>query len=435
MRRIKVFATVLGLFFVTAVWAQQTGGTTGGTTGGGSRGGTNPTSPGTQQPGRPTDPWGQQPQQERFPQQQMQRPLILSGKVMLEDSTPPPGPVRIYLDCDGQRKPAGYTSTKGTFSVDLNDRHNAAFADASVGGSPDALGQRQGGFGSMGTNMSARSDGLGRVNLFGCQLIAELGGYQVEPIQLGTRRVFDNPDVGTMILHRLDGVEGTSISVTSLTAPKKAKKAYNKAFKEMHQGQPNLAKASKELETAVSLHPEYASAWDLLGRIRLREDNPEQALAAFEKAVEADPKFLDPYPALASLALTQERWDDGLQLSTQLLRLNPHAAMAHYYSAIANFRLGHMEVSKKSVLELKEKGADRKFPQSHQILGMIHAQQGLYEQAAVSFRDYLTIQPDGSVAQHIQRQIYEWESLGVIQKQETAAVSPVAPAAIVAPQK
>jgi Tfp pilus assembly protein PilF len=363
----------------------------------------------------------------------MQRPLILSGRVMLEDSSPPPGPVRIYLDCDGQRKPAGYTSTKGTFSVDLNDRHNAAFADASIGGSPDALGQRQSGFGSMGTNMSTRSDGLGRVNLFGCQLIAELGGYQMEPIQLGSRSVFDNPDVGTMILHRLDGVEGTSISVTSLTAPKKAKKAYDKAFKEMHKGKPNLGKASKELETAVSLHAEYASAWDLLGRVRLQEDNPEEALAAFEKAVEADAKFLDPYPALASLALSQERWEDGLQLSTQLLRLNPHATLGYYYSAIANLRLGHLEASKKSVLELKEKGADKKFPQSHQILGMIHAQQGLYEQAAVSFRDFLTIEPDGPAAQHIQRQIYEWESLGVIEKQETAA-APVAPAAIVAPK-
>ena len=434
MQRIKILATVLGLLFATAVWSQQdggrgggaTGGATGGTTGGGGRGTTNLPTTGGQQ-GRSTDPYGQRQQQ--FPQPQFDRPLILSGKVMLGNGMPPPEPVKIYLDCNGQRRPAGFTSTKGTFSVDLNDRNNIAFADASVQGTPAGIGQQAGGggggFGAVGTDLSTRSDGLGRVNLFGCQLLAELGGYQADPIQLGTRSVFDNPNVGTMVLRRLDGVEGTSISVTSLSAPKKARKAYDKAFREMQKKEPNLQKAEKELETAVGLHSEYATAWNMLGRIRMMQDDREGGRAAFEKAVEADPKFLDPYPALSRLALTEQRWDDGLQWSNQLLRLNPHASMAHYFSAIANFQLGRMEASRKSVLELKEKNADREFPQSHQILGMIHAQQGLYEQAAVSYRDYLTVQPDGPVASRIKRQLHEWEVLGVIQKKEAAA-APVA---------
>ena len=35
----------------------------------------------------------------------------------------------------------------------------------------------------------------------------------------------DNPDVGSIVLHRLSGVEGTSVSATSYNAPKDAKKA------------------------------------------------------------------------------------------------------------------------------------------------------------------------------------------------------------------
>ena len=59
---------------------------------------------------------------------------------------------------------------------------------------------------------------------------------------------------------------------------------------------------------------------------------------------------------------------------------------------------------------------------------MIHAQQGLYEQAAISYRDYLTVQPDGPVASQIRRQLHDWEVLGKIRKQEdpgapTAAVT------------
>lgn len=431
MQRIRILATVLGLLFTTAVWAQQqgggtggtggTGGATGGTTGGG-RGTTNIPTTGGQQ-GRTSDPYGRE--QQRIPQPDFRRPLFLSGKVVLANGMPPTEPVKIYLDCNGQRRPAGFTSTKGNFSVDLNDRNNIAFADASVQGSPAGIGQQAGGgaggFGGAGADLSTRSDGLGRVNLFGCQLVAELGGYQADPIPLGARSVFDNPNVGTMVMKRLDGVEGSSISVTSLSAPKKAKKAYDKAFREMQKKEPNLQKAQKELESAVGLHSEYATAWNLLGRIRMMQDDREGSRAAFEKAVEADPKFLDPYPVLARLALTEQRWDDGLQWSNQLLRLNPHASMAHYFSAIANFRLGRMEASKKSVVELKEKNADREFPQSHQILGMIHAQQGLYEQAATSYRDYLTVQPDGPAASQIKRQLHEWEILGVIRKKEAAA--------------
>ena len=417
MQRIKILAAVLALLFATAVWSQQdggrgSGGTTGGsggTTGGGGRSTGNLPTTGGQQ-GRTTDPYGQQQRRQRLPQSdigRLRRPMYLSGKVRLANGMTPPEPVNIYLDCNGRRRPAGFTNSKGTFSVDLNNSHNTAFGDASVGGASSG-----GGF---------RSSGLGRANLFGCQLLAELGGYQADPIHLGVRSVFDNPDVGTIVLRRLDGVEGMSISFTSLSAPRKARKAYDKAFREMQKKEPNLQRAEKELETAVGLHPDYATAWNMLGRVRIMQDDREGGRASLEKAVGADPKYLDPYPELALLALTEQRWDDSLQWSNQLLRLNPHAAIAHYYSAIANFRLGRMEASRKSVLELKEKNAGREFPQSHQILGMIHAQQGLYEQAAISYRDYLTVQPDGPAASRIKRQLHDWEVLGVIRKQQDAA--------------
>ena len=46
----------------------------------------------------------------------------------------------------------------------------------------------------------------------------------------------------------------------------------------------------------VGLHSEYATAWNMLGRVRMMQDDREGGRTAFEKAVEADPKYLDPYP-------------------------------------------------------------------------------------------------------------------------------------------
>lgn len=435
MRRASVLAMSAALMCAVTVWAQG-GGTPGGgaTTGGnttnpgGGRGGQPGNTPGGQQPGGRNDPFGQPNQQQpQFPNQQVQRPLILSGEVMLEDGSPPPGPVRIYLDCNGQRQPAGYTSAKGTFSVDLNDRNRMVFADASVGSNTNKFGGNPGGFGGMTGDISNQA-GPGRVNLFGCELSAELGGYQSEAIQLATRSVFDKPDVGTILLHRMDGVEGTSVSFTTLSAPKKARKSYDKAFKEVQKNKPNLEKAEKELDKAVAEHPDFAMAWNLLGRLRMQRDDKDGAREAFEKALAADGKYLDPYPELARMALLEERWDDAVQVSNQLLRLNPHAVPAYYYSAVANFRMDRFEASQKAVMDLRDKGADKHFPQSHQILGMIQAKQGRYEEAATAFRSYLELDPNGQAAPHIQRQLSEWEVLGVIKKQETAAAQ-AAPAA------
>ncbi|MYA80666.1 MAG: tetratricopeptide repeat protein, partial [Acidobacteriia bacterium] len=274
------------------------GGTTGGrperatrgTTGDGDRGRRNRPATEDQQEDI-IDPYREQQEQPQpFPRSQnrhlrLRRPVILSGKVMLGNGMTPPEPVRIYVECDGRRMTTDFTNSKGVFNVDLNNPHNT-FLDAGVGGPWKGHG--------------VCVDRFGRVNLFGCQLFAELGGYRADPIQLVARRsIFDNPDVGAIVLRRLDGVDGMSISYTSLSAPRKAKKAYGKAFREMRKRGPDLQKAENELETAVGLHSEYAAAWNLLGHARLMKGDRERGRAAFEKAVEAAPKFLDPYPPRA----------------------------------------------------------------------------------------------------------------------------------------
>lgn len=52
----------------------------------------------------------------------------------------------------------------------------------------------------------------------------------IEQIHLGTRRALDNPDVGTIILHRPANVEGLTISASAVAA-KDARKSYDKAPK------------------------------------------------------------------------------------------------------------------------------------------------------------------------------------------------------------
>src|SRR5512140_3249227 len=131
MKQIKVCRTaVLGLGVVLCawpVWAQKSG--TAPPSGAGSAPTTSPSpSPSTPTPTpspttRPTPtpspfPDTRQPSitnQDNRSSQDLTRPIFLSGKVVLEDGTPPPDSVMIQRVCGSVVRPEGYTDSKGRF--------------------------------------------------------------------------------------------------------------------------------------------------------------------------------------------------------------------------------------------------------------------------------------------------------------------------------
>lgn len=62
-----------------------------------------------------------QGQTQRLPE--MDRPVFLSGRVVLEDGTPPPEEVLVQRTCDGYAIPQGYTDARGNFSFELGLVH------------------------------------------------------------------------------------------------------------------------------------------------------------------------------------------------------------------------------------------------------------------------------------------------------------------------
>ena len=98
-------------------------------------------------------------------------------------------------------------------------------------------------------------------------------------------------------------ISGSTVSMTSLMAPKEAKKAYEKAVKKFADRE--YDDAVESLDEAVTLHPDYAAAWTLLGQVRYSQRLYPAATAAFEKAIEADETYVGPYAPLARLPLAR----------------------------------------------------------------------------------------------------------------------------------
>lgn len=365
---------------------------------------------GRQEPG-----WRQQqPQQEEL----YNRPIFLTGSVELSDGSPVPESVRVSLICNNNVVDQAFTHLDGQFSFQLGDHRPTTVMDASASGAGfGGLGGVGGGpsFGQMGSIGAGRSAGLGRVDLSHCEIQASLPGFLSDTLRLGVRSVLDNPNVGTIVLHRSQQAPGTTVSLTTLAAPKDASKAYEKARKELGKKKPNLKNATKELEKAVGIYPEFSAAWYLLGNLRKEASDMGGARDAYQKAVAGDHQYVPPYLGLAEISLQENNLEAVEQYSQEVLKLNPSITVAHYFNAVANYFTGEMEPAEESLKMIKATpGEADRFPMTYYMMGIIEANRGNYSEAAADLERLLEIQPEFPVAADVEKQLQEWESAGLI---------------------
>lgn len=330
--------------------------------------------------------------------QDLFRPLTLSGRVLLEDGTPPPEPAVVELRCEGERQPQSYTDRRGYFSFRVGGERSRAVPDS----------QRV----RPGQPIGAGGPDRSFVSLTNCELEASLAGFTSGKVYLGRRSVFENTDVGTIILTRVATGEGHFISMNTLAAPPKAREAYEKALALLLKETPDLESASRELEKAVSLYPAFAAAWNRLGELRARAADGPGARAAFRKAVEAEPKFVPPLLALALAELEQQNAAEAARLANRALRLVPGLAEAHYYHALAQYSLGDVAAAEASARAVLSGPEASRYPRLHFLLGTVLAGRGDLQAAAAELRRFVELDPDSRAAEAARKQLQEWESRG-----------------------
>jgi len=366
-----------------------------------------PTTPGTRTP-VPTSPGTQQPStsNQQGTMQDLQRPIFLNGKVLVEDGTPPPESVLIERVCNGVARPQGYTDSKGRFSFQLG-QDNMMFADASVGTDTGFGRQSSSSGGPMSSNVNER-------DLWGCDLQASLAGYTSSLISLAGRRAFEDPNVGTIVLHRFGKVEGTTISMTSLQAPKDAQKALEKGRDAMKKEK--WQDAEKQFEKAVGIYPQYAAAWYESGRALERLNDPEGARAAYAKSLAADPKYVNPYVQLAGIAAQQKQWQVLRDTTDRGLKLDSfNYPGLHYLNAVAEYNLQHVDAAEQSARETLKLDTQQRYPSANHLLGVILARKGDYKEAAEFLRAYIKLAPTAANIAAAKKQLADIETMAKVE--------------------
>jgi tetratricopeptide (TPR) repeat protein len=327
---------------------------------------------------------------------------MLTGRVVMDDGTPPPERAAIERICNGRSWKEGYADTRGYFSITIGGNTLNPYvqdASSSEGGFGDPNQPGSGGMSGMqsgfpGTSNSAR-------NLFGCELRATMPGTISEVIELSDRanNSLSDPNVGTIVLHRIGKVDGASVSITSLKAPKSARKDFDHARKELKKQ--HFDKAEADLTRAVAADTDYAEAWSLLSEVYLHGKQYDKAADAAQRSIAADSRYVNPYFTLITVAANRQDWKKTEELSDKLLALDAyHYPAAYYFNSLASLQLHELDKAQKSILLARKFDVHSSLPKISLLLGQILMQRNDYAGAVQAYKAFLEREPQGPASDY-----------------------------------
>jgi tetratricopeptide (TPR) repeat protein len=154
--------------------------------------------------------------------------------------------------------------------------------------------------------------------------------------------------------------------------------------------------ASKDIERALSLNPNYGDALALQSIIAVVQNDKERALAVAKKAVTADPKSVS---ALIALSYAQQANFDleGARSSLQqAVRVNPNDALA--WARLAELHMSFAELDEALAAAQKAVSLNPNLSRTHMVLGFAHLLRVNTEEAKAAFEQAIVLDQADSLS-------------------------------------
>ena len=249
------------------------------------------------------------------------------------------------------------------------------------------------------------------------KLTATADGYQTAQQPLDLRRGAGDRFLITIMLTPLSSSQaqprekGDTVSVTDLSAPKKARKAYENGEREF--GEQKLKEARASFDKALAEHPCYARAHTRLGMtLELQGDFPA-AESALRKAIECDAAFLEAYAQLGILLNHLKRFDESKSSLESAVGRFPASWQLHYQLAAAEYGLGRFREAEQEYLKAHSSVKDVN-PEVHVRLADVYTQLREPDKAYAELREYLQADPTGRFAMKVSEVIQRMENEGAV---------------------
>jgi cytochrome c-type biogenesis protein CcmH/NrfG len=286
-------------------------------------------------------------------------PVILHGKVVMQDGSAPPvimGIERVCSDVNGSR-PGTLTDKKGEYIWRMEI---------------DPLETRD------------------------CKIRATHAGYTSTQVEVSgvdtTHTTLELPP----IVVSASVADPYAIIIIEGGIPGRAKKDWDEALKALDAPDgPNSAEAARHLEAAVAASPKFGPGWHALGVVDERLKKLPEARAAYEHAVESAPKLLPPYVALLRACIKLKDWDGAEKAAAALLKADPKHAYPEVYLhlAVAQYGLKDYTAAEASVQEAIRLDPAHTRPRAEYVLGRILEAKGETSGAKEHMAMYLKLDP------------------------------------------
>lgn len=308
--------------------------------------------------------------------------VIVMGKVVMADGSPPPFTVSIERDCDSYFDTNGPITDKNgqwvwRLSIDLFSQHSCVFI--------------------------AHHDGYSSSTTDASNLNANYLDTTIHVPDLTLMPKVPDP---------------YTIHISGDNFPPKSKAPFEKAMKYIDAGK--YDDAVWELRASVTTGPKFAEGWHALGVVYDKTGNPTGAKEAYEKAIAANPKLFQPYVTLTRVCLILKDFRCAADTSARLIKADPKRLYPEIFlhQAVALFELNDVAGAEQSANELVKMNLQRRWPRLEFVLGRILEQKGDLESARAHMKKYLELEPKTPDAELVEGRM---QALG---KPEASSINP-----------
>jgi tetratricopeptide (TPR) repeat protein len=307
-------------------------------------------------------------------------PLILRGKVMMKDGSPPPKQVSIQRIC---------SDTLGDAPGPLTDKKGEWLWRMDV------------------DPMRTRA----------CHLEAVLTGYVSSTIDISDLNGYtDTSKTLPPIILANKIPDPYTIVDSDNAAPGKSAGPWKAAMKAVDSN--NLGEAINQLQAAVKATPKFALGWHTMGIVYQTQGKYSEAKDAFKQAIEVDPKALPPYLGLARMCIKTKDWPGALSAADGLIKVDTKKVYTEIYlhQAVAHYYLKDLDAAQANVQDALRLDPQRK--RSEYVLGRILEAKGDMAGAGEHMGKYIALDPNAADIETVRQHL---EFLG---KPEGAAIDP-----------
>ncbi len=196
-----------------------------------------------------------------------------------------------------------------------------------------------------------------------------------------------------------------SVSTRQLAIPDKAVREYEEAQKLL--ARHNVPEATRRLERAVELAPQFATAWNNLGTIAYQTRNYARAEECFREALRQDPTAYEPLVNLGGVLVNLHKLDEARDYNVHAVLTRPNDALANSQLGMTYYGLGNLELAEK-YFRIAVRLDPAHFSHPQLFLAEIDLRRGDTRTAAADLQDFLRHHPDWPQAAKMREQIAAW---------------------------